>query len=86
MGENIQLLLPSFPLLLPPTTFVSPALTDCIPHSTTAMKKKKGHFPPLEGFGLSLWNTNVDAVIHGNRTSDKTKGNGNVSRKFASVM
>lgn len=25
-------------------------------------------------FGLCLWNTNVDPVIHGNHTSDKTKG------------
>lgn len=36
--------------------------------------EKKGLFNHWRIFGLSFWNTNVDAVIHGNHTSDKTKG------------
>lgn len=65
--KNPRLTLPSFLLLLPPNTFLSPALADCIPHSTGVTKNC------LRVFGLSVWNTNVDTVIHGNHTTDKTK-------------
>lgn len=36
--------------------------------------EKKVLFHHWRVFGLCLWNKNVDPVIHGNHTSDKTKG------------
>lgn len=51
------------------------------------MGGKKGLFYQWRVFGLSLWNINVDAVVHGKHTSDKTKGQMiNVSGKFATEV